>query len=399
MSARRRIGGKERLVEFAVGFTFILAMVILGTYTIILKRDAFSKDGGVLQVRFADIAALQVGDKVLLRGLDVGKVAELELDRDGTRVLVHCQLTKKLSFHEDYVAEIRNSSVLGGRYIYLELGTPGTAALAPGTVLEGESPDDPFREATRVMENLNVAMEDIRQFTANINSAEGSLSMLINDPSLYNEAKTAFGSLDEAGRKITVAAEEVSTIRDDVQGLLTKADMTMDRISEAGSSVNEAGTALRDAGRSVERTSDNFNTVLQSVQSGKGTLPRLLQDDSLYGEIETTVKDIREAAGELKTAAKRFSNDDSSLTRIMTDEGKLYQAIVDAFGSMENTMAEARGITESISRGEGNLGKLVRDESLYEDVRRTVKEVQGAIEDFREQSPVSTFGGLVFGAL
>ena len=34
-----------------------------------------------------------------------------------------------------------------------------------------------------------------------------------------------------------------------------------------------------------------------------------------------------------------------------------------------------------------------------DDAKKAVNEVRSAVEDFREQAPVSTFGGLIFGAL
>ena len=56
-------------------------------------------------------------------------------------------------------------------------------------------------------------------------------------------------------------------------------------------------------------------------------------------------------------------------------------------------------IARSVREGQGTLGKLVNDPALYDDAKKTVNEVRSAVEDFREQAPVSTFGGLIFGAL
>jgi hypothetical protein len=44
------------------------------------------------------------------------------------------------------------------------------------------------------------------------------------------------------------------------------------------------------------------------------------------------------------------------------------------------------------------LGKLVNDESLYNDVKSAVNEVRLAVDDFRETSPVVSFTTLLIGA-
>ena len=76
----------------------------------------------------------------------------------------------------------------------------------------------------------------------------------------------------------------------------------------------------------------------------------------------------------------------------MNDKGALYNNVNGSFKDL-------KAITEKINSGKGNLGKLVHGEGLYKEAMHTLKDVQGAINDFREQTPILTFGSFIFGAL
>jgi phospholipid/cholesterol/gamma-HCH transport system substrate-binding protein len=78
------------------------------------------------------------------------------------------------------------------------------------------------------------------------------------------------------------------------------------------------------------------------------------------------------------------------------------QTIEDPFGIISEFIEEnkdnvriairnIRDITEKINRGKGTLGKLVNEEKVHEDADDLIKELREAIEDTREQAPVTSF--------
>jgi hypothetical protein len=55
-------------------------------------------------------------------------------------------------------------------------------------------------------------------------------------------------------------------------------------------------------------------------------------------------------------------------------------------------------VTETISSGEGTLGKLARDDELYEEAKLLLHEIRAAVDDIREVTPITTFTSIFFGA-
>ena len=47
---------------------------------------------------------------------------------------------------------------------------------------------------------------------------------------------------------------------------------------------------------------------------------------------------------------------------------------------------------------EGTIAKLVNDPALYDEARKLFRSLGEAVEDAREQAPISAFSSVVFGA-
>ena len=52
-----------------------------------------------------------------------------------------------------------------------------------------------------------------------------------------------------------------------------------------------------------------------------------------------------------------------------------------------------------MEKGEGTLGKLSADSKLYDEVTALLKDVRQIVDNYRDTTPISTFGSLIGGAL
>ena len=72
----------------------------------------------------------------------------------------------------------------------------------------------------------------------------------------------------------------------------------------------------------------------------------------------------------------------------------------------EKLVADARQLLASLNavagrleRGEGTIGKLTAESELYDEVNSLVKDVRQVIDNYRDTTPITTFGSLATGAL
>ena len=75
---------------------------------------------------------------------------------------------------------------------------------------------------------------------------------------------------------------------------------------------------------------------------------------------------------------------------------------LDAKATIEsaNRLLDNRSATaEKLKNGEGTVGKLINDDELYNEINGLAKDVRQVLDNFRDTTPISTFGSLIMGGL
>jgi phospholipid/cholesterol/gamma-HCH transport system substrate-binding protein len=77
----------------------------------------------------------------------------------------------------------------------------------------------------------------------------------------------------------------------------------------------------------------------------------------------------------------------------------LKEMVQDNKGKINDIVANLDDITTKVKKGEGSLGKLVNDDTLYNETEKTLRKVQKAAEGVQEQTPITiltAIAGLFF---
>ncbi|MBN1557489.1 MAG: MCE family protein [Lentisphaerae bacterium] len=275
---------RELTMEVVVGVFIVMVFLGMGYFTIILSRETWFGTKERVEVVFDNVMGLREGDSVVARGMPVGKVEHLALGNSGVRVTA--QLDQPLNIREDYRITIEATSILGGRHMEIDEGSPD-AALAQGDgAYRGSTPYDLMKDAAEVMnalrkglvengaiEHLQQAASDLQAVIARINAGKGTLGKLMSeDDSLYENLSAGVASM----RKIAERLESG-------QGTL-------------GKLMSEDDTVYEDMSAAVA----SLRTVAERLERGEGMLGKLTQEDGLYAEIEATVKEVRASMDDMR---------------------------------------------------------------------------------------------------
>ena len=345
-SSKRHLTWKDLSMEFIAGLFFAVAMATLMYFTIFLGNRSLFGEKITRPVAFRDVSGLTKGDNVQLYGVVVGRVEEMTLEKTG--VTVWLRLDRKIPFYNDHKIEVRYSSVLGGRYIALSPGTESSGVYAPERPLRGLEAADLVNETTALVQSLKEEVNHIRD-------------------TLEKE---------QVLPKVARFVDNLNAMSEDLRA----GKGTLGKLMQDPELYNQANTALA----AVKVASDNLGGLTGDLRAGKGTAGKLLTDDRVYNDLQAVTHDFR-------TISETMVRGESSMGRLLMDKGELYI-------SLRSTLSAAEEVAEAVRSGKGTLGKLAMDPALYNDTRQTILEVRGAVQDFREQAPVSTFGSLIFGA-
>lgn len=131
---------------------------------------------------------------------------------------------------------------------------------------------------------------------------------------------------------------------------------------------DELGTTespnLSDVIKSGQGTIEQVNTILakldslvDTINSGKGTAGALINDPALYNRTVATVNQLSKLSASLSAGH-------GTIGKLLTDET--------LYNNLNDTSARLKKITDEIDNGQGSVGKLLKDQTLYNNLNQTV---------------------------
>ena len=132
---------KKSIVETILG-AIVLAVACIFLVFSYSSADVGSADGYALNARFSSIGGLNVGDKVVISGVKVGTVSDIDLENDSYLAIVHLNIDNDYKLPEDTAAFISSESLLGGLYLQLEPGAAEEMILPGGTIQYTQAPQN-----------------------------------------------------------------------------------------------------------------------------------------------------------------------------------------------------------------------------------------------------------------
>lgn len=210
-----------RFNEFIVGLVFIVAMIVLGYFTILRGELLEQREYFTSSIIFTDVEGLIVGNKILINGVNSGAVDKIDL-MDDARVLVSVSLYRKLNLYENYKITLKSQSALGGKVIAIYPGCADLDGQSFSRVLntenlQGYTIGDPLTKLSEIIdenrENIAAALGNMREFTDKVNRGKGTLGKLVNEDTIHADTGKLLNELRDAVEDAREQAPVTSFIR------------------------------------------------------------------------------------------------------------------------------------------------------------------------------------------
>lgn len=398
--------------ELIVGVFMVAVLSLLGYFTIVISGvDLLTGRERVhATVEFTDVGGLKERDNVIYRGMKVGAVERIALGPG--HVMVTLYVDKDVVLREKCFITVEAMSLLGGNFLLIEEGT-GAKMPLESTVFKGTPPADWMRDLGQIARNLNDLITEggvkniisnfdamsskMQLVTERIERGEGTLGKLLstNDQVYVDLASTVASARALVGRVERgegTAGKLLSTndqIYADIASTLASAKTVAGRLERgegtAGKLLSDDDTVYQDVKRTFARAAEMSQTLSERLEKGEGTIGRLLsKDDSLYRDLQGSIANV-------KAITQRISSGEGLLGRATQDK-----ALAD---DAEKLLSNLKDVSEKLAKGDGTLGKVVNDPQLYNEVNGLIKDVRQVVDNYRDTTPISSFAGLVGGAL
>jgi phospholipid/cholesterol/gamma-HCH transport system substrate-binding protein len=313
----------KRRDEVIVG-VFVTVALIVGVFgTLWLARRGLSKSYP-MYARFEWGNNLKVGQQVLLAGVQIGFVDEAELNPAGF-LEVTLSIDKGRQIPAKSTAVVQNEGFFGDKSVAIhpcgevqmptDQETPaisGTAAgggepychptsfLASGDTIPTGKPAPSIDMILSRVDSMSGALEDVVQ-TVRISMVEkGGI----------DDLRKTIASTNELAQQLTRVAAEQSKGLSLTLASLRRTANALDSASLDSTVQNEKATTenLAELTNSLKSTSTRLDNVMGKIETGDGTMGRLLNDPGVYNELRQSLARLDSLIADVKANPKRYIN-------------------------------------------------------------------------------------------
>jgi len=319
----------KRTNDLLVGTAVIAVILTLTGATLWVKQADIGEKRSRVVARFHDVGNARVGNAVVIRGVRAGRIDALELEPSGW-VHVRMSLDRAMQLPEQPVVLLNESSLFGEwqATITSRSALPHDEAIA-AEVAESAGGGNVLPGAT---------LPDIAKLTAVAGQIAGDVA------NVAGRVEVAFD--DSAARELRFSirnfAQLSATLARTVQSHAGDLDTLSRGLGSAVASLNR--TAI-----SAERMAARIDTSTAS------------------GEVRQIVDDVAHAAAELRQTTAQIQS--------------LSQQLAQSQGRLDRFLANGDSILVKINGGQGSLGLLVNDPSLYHNSDSLMTQLRQLVND------------------
>jgi phospholipid/cholesterol/gamma-HCH transport system substrate-binding protein len=274
----------------ALGALTVLAVILFVFGLYYLLGSPLLKGGMDVIVMLESGGGLKRGDRVTLQGVNVGAVRSVQLNGpQGVSAVL--RLNDEIPLPADTRASVIGD-VFGAHTVELK---PGTAMvkLEKGDTIRGVNEPALAETATALSataRNVLIRADSLLspQAVADIHATTSIL------PGSAEQLRAAFVEL----RLAAAALKRTTQSLDQAQ--------TGPALAAAIGRIDESARAMSAVATQMERSLGPLQSVFEKVDRGQGTLGRLVNDTSLYTELNGAARELRALATDIKANPKRY---------------------------------------------------------------------------------------------
>lgn len=290
----------SRKTEIEVGVTVLVALGVLIWGVTWLKELSLQRKVRVWHVSFPQSGGLGPSDEVQVNGIRKGDVTTMQLA--GDHVVVGLALASEIQLTRNCRVAIRNVGLMGEKVIAVELKQSG----------------EPYTERDTIP---GVYEQGLSEVTSSLGEAMGAIALLADEVRGVTDVISKSGDLAVTLKNFRQTSEDLKQAVGENRAMLkatidnfsaasqTTKRLTSDREGELKRALDDFASAARKMDVLSGRL-DSLRFTLQSVtgkvDSGKGTLGKLVNDDKLYEDVSAATANIKALIADIKANPKKY---------------------------------------------------------------------------------------------
>lgn len=304
--------------ETKIGVMAVIGILLLIMGFNFLKgKSLFKKDRHIYAV-YQDVQLLAKSNPVLINGVQVGNVSNLDGGKDMRRIVVTISITKDINIPDNSLGII-NPPLLGSASLEIQLGSSSNF-LKNGDTLVTTLSGGAFDAALKI---INPVLYEVRNAVKSLDSVLHVVTGVF-DPGTKNNIKGMLANLDATTASFALSAKSLQLLLNTENGALSGSLNNVQAFTANLNSNNEKLNSILENAKvasakfadiNLKTTLDTLNAAVvhfkqgaEKINSKDGSLGLLLNDKTLYNNLSSTTNKINILIDDIRVHPKRYAN-------------------------------------------------------------------------------------------
>ena len=294
--------------EIKIGFLAIIGiMMSVFSYNYLKGINLFEKNRK-FKVTYSKVDGLSMSNPVTLNGFKIGKVHKINFNRENTReLIVDIIIENDVIFPKTSTAELYETGLIGGKAIAIIPDYKNDSTIAiDGDFLKGVLKPGLTELVNQILPQVQLQLESVMQ------SAE---VVFENINKLFDEETKT--ELKSSIKEFSLLTQNLSNTSRRVSDLIEKSapgiELTINDLKDTSNNLKSITDSvskkdISDLTNNLNKLVKNLNKVSKSLNNSNGTMGMLIQDKSIYENLEKATNELNILIEDVKLNPSRYVN-------------------------------------------------------------------------------------------
>lgn len=294
--------------EIKIGFLAIIGiMMSVFSYNYLKGINLFDKSRK-FTISYEKVDGLSISNPVTMNGFKIGKVQKINFNPNNTReLLVDILIDNDVVFPKTSVAELYETGLIGGKAIAIIPDYENDSTIAfDGDQLKGVIKPGLTELVNQILPQVQLQIEAVMK---NAEIVFKNINTLF-DEDTKQELRSSIEDFSNLTKSLSETSNEISSLITNNSDNISFAISDFKKASNNIKSISESISSKEvfEISSNLNTLVNNLNSISKSLKDSEGTVGRLINDKSIYNNLENATEKLNILIEDIKLNPDRYIN-------------------------------------------------------------------------------------------
>lgn len=301
--------------EARIGLLVAAALLIFFAGFYFLKGANLFSGENEYYAYFDDVQGLQTSSAVQVKGLTVGRVVAISLNKEDGKVKVQLAVNKKIKVTDGSAIKLASSDLLGTKVLKLEIAAGDKQIVDEATL--------PAKIEGGLIDNLSgeiaPLIADIRHVVSTLDTVLLGVNNMLN-PETRQHLSNSVASLDVTLKNFSSLSEKLNNESNQLASVIRNANSITTNLANSNQQITNimknadnisnqlANAPIEQTVKDLQATISQLNGIMNKINNNEGSLGMLVNDKALHNNLAESLKTLNALMADINAHPSRYIN-------------------------------------------------------------------------------------------